>query len=416
VYGRLHFPRLIGCFAPFAAYTVTFAVSLDPQTQDSFGASFGDGSKMPAQSPSNGNGFDIFTFTGKSSSRQITDLMFTIDSGAALISELDVEVAPAPQGCRLKSRAVAFPSHFPWVLPYDWANHVQIISWILPRVAYRSSVGRNAIVKLTLGGALGFGAVLIIVLLIGAWIATRRILQSPYPSTPASAAKSGWHAVFQIIRFSPLVALAGLGIKLFQTYGEDTANILLRYWPRTWSITGFVIELIFALAWAAFAMRIYLLILAPEATAEETRARTRRAVLYALSFWALTIAITVAGIGLVILVKGADRGNVMRSVGYISKAIIVVAALSRPAIAIGLAKPVREALRILRENWFGAAVTLILAALPFGLVLFGAALLVRFVHMGPGIALMLQLPITALSALCYAAFEGVIAAMYKRIM
>lgn len=270
--------------------------------------------------------------------------------------------------------------------------------------------------QLTLGGALGFGAVAIVVLLIGAWIATRRILQSPYPSTPASAAQSGWRAVFQMIRFAPLVALAGLGVKLFQTFGEDAANILLRHLPTAWSVTGFAIELIFALGWAAFAMRIYLLILAPEATAEEARARTHRAVLYALSFWALTIATTVAGIGLVVLVKGADHGNVMRSVGYIAYAITVVAALSRPAIAVGLAKPVKEALRILRENWFGAAVTLILAALPLGLVFFAAAQLVRFVHMGLGTALLLQVPITALSALCYAAFEGVIAAMYKRIM
>ncbi len=270
--------------------------------------------------------------------------------------------------------------------------------------------------KLSLGGALGFGVVAIIVLLIGAWIATRRILHSPYPSSPAAAAGSGWRAVFQLIQLSPLVALAGFGIKLFQAFGEDAANILLRHWPQAWSVTGFVIELIFALAWAAFSMRIYLLVLAPEATAEEVRARTRRAVLYALAFWALTIAITVAAIGLVILVKGADRGNVMRSVGYISYAITVVAALSRPAIAIGLTKPVREALRILRENWFGAVVTLILAALPLGLVFFAAGLLVRFLHMPLAFALLLQLPITALSALCYAAFEAVIATMYKRIM
>jgi hypothetical protein len=32
------------------------------------------------------------------------------------------------------------------------------------------------------------------------------------------------------------------------------------------------------------------------------------------------------------------------------------------------------------------------------------------------LALGLELPVAAASALCYAAFEGVIAAMYKRIM
>jgi len=271
-------------------------------------------------------------------------------------------------------------------------------------------------VKLTLGGALGFAVVAIIVLILAVWVASRRLLHSRYPSSPLAAAQSGWRAVFGLIQVMPLVALAGFGIKLFQSFGEDAANILLRHWPRTWSVTGFVIELIFTLAWAAFAMRIYLLVLAPDATAEEVRARTRRAVLYALSFWAGTIAATIAGIALVLLVKGADRGYVMRSVGYMSYAVTVVAALSRPAIAIGLARPLREAMRILRENWLGAAVALILAALPLGLVFVAAWLLVRFVHMKLALALLLQVPIAALSALCYAAFEGVIAAMYKRIM
>jgi hypothetical protein len=271
-------------------------------------------------------------------------------------------------------------------------------------------------VKLTLAGALGFGVAAIVFLSVAVWVATRRILHSPYPSTPLSAAQSGWGAIFQLFWLWPLVALAGFGIKLFQSFGEDAANILLGHWPRTWSVTGFVIELIFTLSWAAFAMRIYLRVLAPDATAEEVRARTRRAVMYALSFWAVAIAATVAGIGLVVLVKGVDNGQVMGSIGYISYAITIVAALSRPAIAIGLARPVREALRILRENWFGAAVTLILAALPLGLVFFAAGLLVRFLQMPMAMALLLQVPITALSALCYAAFEGVIAAMYKRIM
>jgi hypothetical protein len=271
-------------------------------------------------------------------------------------------------------------------------------------------------VKLTVGGAIGFAVVAVIALLLATWVASRRLLHSPYPSSPLSAAQSGWRAVFGMIRVMPLVVFTGFTIKLFQTFGEDAANLLLRHRPRTWSATGFVIELIFTLAWAAFAMRIYLLVLAPDATLEEMRARSRRAVLYALSFWAVTIAVTIAGIGLVILVRGADHGYVMRSVGYISYAVTAVAALSRPAIAIGLARPLREAMRILRENWFGAGVTLILAALPLGLVFVAAWLLVRFVHMPLALALLLQIPTAALSALCYAAFEGVIAAMYKRIM
>lgn len=270
--------------------------------------------------------------------------------------------------------------------------------------------------KLTLGGALGFGVVTIVFLIFASWFATRRLLHSPYPSSPMSAAQAGWRAVFQLIQLSPLVALAGFGIKLFQSLGEDSANILLRHWPRTWSATGLVIDLLFALAWAAFAMRLDLLILAREATAEERRARIRRAVLYALFFWTITIAITVAGIGLVILVRGADHGNVMRSVVYISYAVTVVSALTRPAIATAVAKPIREAMRIIAGNWIGGAVTLILAALPLGAVFFATALISRFVHPALALALLLQVPIAALSALCYAAFEAVIAAMYKRIM
>jgi hypothetical protein len=82
---------------PNTTYLVTFAVSLDPNTTDSFMASFGNGSKKLTQSPSNGKGFDIFTFTGKSSVEgTTTNLTFTTDLGATLISELDVQVAPAP--------------------------------------------------------------------------------------------------------------------------------------------------------------------------------------------------------------------------------------------------------------------------------------------------------------------------------
>lgn len=258
--------------------------------------------------------------------------------------------------------------------------------------------------------------VAIIFLLFATWVASRRLLHSPYPSTPLSAAQSGWRAVFQLIQVMPLVALAGFAIKLSQSLGKDAANILLRHWPRTWSITGLIIEIAFTLAWAAFAMRIYLLVLAPDATAAEIRARTYRAVVYALIGRILLMGVTIAGIALVVAVRGADHGKVMRSVDYFSYAVTVVLALSRPAIATGLARPIRECLRILRENWFGAMITLILAALPLILVFLGVALLLRFVHLSLPVALALELPIAALSALCYAAFEGVIAAMYKRIM
>jgi hypothetical protein len=267
-----------------------------------------------------------------------------------------------------------------------------------------------------LGGALGFGVVAIIFLLFATWVASRRLLHSPYPSTPLSAAQSGWRAVFRLIQVMPLVALTGFAIKLSQSFGKDAANILLRHWPRTWSITGLIIEIAFTLAWAAFAMRIYLLVLAPDATPAQVRARTVRAVLYALAGRILLIGATIAGIALVVAVHGADHGKVIRAVDYFSYVVTVVLALSRPAIALGLARPIRECLRILRENWFGATVTLVLAALPLTLVFVGVALLLRFVHLPLLLALALEIPIAALSALCYAAFEGVIAAMYKRIM
>jgi hypothetical protein len=271
-------------------------------------------------------------------------------------------------------------------------------------------------VKLTLGGALGFAVAAAILLAAFTWIASRRLLLSPYPSSPLSAARSGWRAVFQIIQVAPFVALTGFALKLAQSWGKDAANILLRHSPRTWSVTGELIEIAFTLAWAAFAMRIYLHVLAPQATPDEARARTRKAVIYALGGWIVTFLLTVAGIGLVIFVRGADRGNVMRTVGYLTYVVTLVVALARPAIATGLARPLRESLRMLWENWIGAVFTLVMAAAPFALVVFGITFLLHFVRFGLGLALVLEIPIAALAALCYAAFEGVIAAMYKRIM
>jgi hypothetical protein len=271
-------------------------------------------------------------------------------------------------------------------------------------------------VKLTLGGALGFAMAVAILLALFIWVASRRLLLSPYPSSPLSAAQSGWRAILQIIEVAPLVALAGFALKLSQSWGKDAANIALRHSPRIWSLTGELIEIAFTLAWAAFAMRIYLHVLAPQATRDEVRARTRRAVIYALGGWIVTFLVTVAGVRLVLFVRGADRGAVIETVGYFSYVVIVIVALARPAIAIGLPRPIREALRILWENWIGAAITLVLAAAPLGLVFLGVTLLLRFVRLGLNLALVLEIPIAALAALCYAAFEGVVAAMYKRIM
>ena len=269
---------------------------------------------------------------------------------------------------------------------------------------------------LTLGGALGFAVAAAILLAVFFWIASRRLLLSPYPSSPLSAAQGGWRAVFQLIWAAPFVALAGFAIKLSQSWGKDAANILLRHWPRTWSITGELIDLAFALAWAVFAMRIYLYVLAPQATPDEVGARTRRAVIYALGGWIVTFLLTVAGIGLVIYVRGADRGNVMKTVAYLTYVVTLAVALARPAIATGLARPLRESLRMLWENWIGAVFVLIMAIAPFALVYFGVGQLLRFVRFGHGLALVLEIPIAALAAFCYAAFEGTIAAMYKRIM
>ncbi len=270
--------------------------------------------------------------------------------------------------------------------------------------------------KLTLGGALGFAVAAAILIAGFLWIASRRLLHSPYPSSPLAAAQSGWRAVLRIVRLAPYLALAGFAIKLSQNWGKDAANILLSHSLRAWSLTGESIEIAFAVAWAAFAIQISLRILAPEATPADRRARTRRAALYALAGQILMLLVTLAAIRLVIFVRGADHGAVIETINVLSYVVTLMVALSRPAIAIGLAKPLREVLRILWDNWLGAAITLILAAAPLTLVFFGVALLLRFVRLQLPVALILEVPIAVLAALCYAAFEGVIAAMYKRVM
>jgi hypothetical protein len=271
-------------------------------------------------------------------------------------------------------------------------------------------------VKLTLGGALGFAVAAAIFVALFIWVASRKLLLSPYPSSPLSAARSGWRAVFQLVGAAPLLALAGFAIKLSQTWGEDVAIAMMRRAPTVSSLSGQAIELAFTLAWAAFAMCIHLHVLAPGATREERRARIRKSVLYALGGWLLILLLTVAGIRLVIYVRGADRGNVIEAVGYISYLVTLVLALARPAIAAGVARPFREVARLLWENWIGVAVTVILAAAPFALVYFGVVYGMRYVRLGLYLALVLQIPVAALAALTYAAFEAVVAAMYKRIM
>jgi hypothetical protein len=271
-------------------------------------------------------------------------------------------------------------------------------------------------VKLTLGGALGFAVAAAILIAVFLWIASRRLLHSPYPSSPLAAAQSGWRAVLRTVRLAPYLALAGFAIKLSQNWGKDAANILLIHSRRAWSVTGEAIEIGFAVAWAAFAIQIYLRMLAPEASRAEIRTRTRRAALYALAGQISMLLVTLAGIRLVIFVRGADRGAVIEVINALSYVVTLLVALSRPAIAIGLAKPLREVLRILWDNWLGAAITLVLAAAPLAFVFFAVAMLVRFVRLPLPMALILEVPIAVLAALCYAAFEGVIAAMYKRVM
>src|SRR3569833_2412936 len=106
-------------------------------------------------------------------------------------------------------------------MPYESEDHVE--SNIL-------SAGWGRPVKHSLGGALGFAVAAAVLLAVFFWIASRRLLLSPYPSSPLSAAQGGWRAIFQIIQAAPLVALAGFAIKLSQSWGKDADNILLRHW------------------------------------------------------------------------------------------------------------------------------------------------------------------------------------------
>jgi hypothetical protein len=271
---------------------------------------------------------------------------------------------------------------------------------------------------ITWGGAAGFAAVLAVFVAAVGWLSTRKLFYGRFRSSPYSALRSGWRSSFRLIRAFPYVALGLFAAKLLQATANNFQNIYLMRPHRmeAWGLTGLVIDLVFQLAWAALVLRIGFFILRPELEDKDRRRRTRRAVLYALAFWGLTIVVDIAGILLVLLVRGADHGIVIRSVGYIFIGIATVSALARPAIAVGLPKPLTECWRIIRDNWFGALVTLILGVLPFALVFYVVNVLAHMLRMGLLTALLIQIPISAASALCYLAFEGVIAAMYKRIM
>jgi len=263
-----------------------------------------------------------------------------------------------------------------------------------------------------LGMVAMFGAMAALV----AWIVTRQWVRGAFPSTPLSVVISGWRSVCRLVTTTPRLALAGFAVKLFQSLGRDLQNLVLS--PRTdaWSAAGVGIDLVFAAGWAAFAQQIYMRMLAPEATPEERRTRTRIAIIYALAFWAVILELNILGIGIVIQIKGADHGAVVATVGYITYALMVLSALTRPGISTGLPRPLGESIRIIRNNVLGIATTLALAALPLGLIYLVANLTAAFVRMPVALALILEVPLACASSFCYATFEGGIAAFYKRVM
>jgi hypothetical protein len=213
----------------------------------------------------------------------------------------------------------------------------------------------------------------------------------------------------------PLVALLAFTVKLLQIFAYSARDIFVgsSNAGRLWSTVA--IELLFTLAWTGVVFQIYLLALAPETFRDKTSGRTGRAVLYAFAFWAISFALTIGGIFWIATLRGPGRQVVTIIFVYLPYIFIVASALTRPAIAIGLPKPFRECRRIVQENWFGIAVTLGLAALPLGLLFFSVGLTRQFLHLGVGPALLLEVPIAMVSTLFYAAFEGAIAEMYKRI-
>ena len=79
---------------PNTVYMVTFSVNFDPGVSDTLLASFGAGtfSLTPTSEP---NSLATYTFTGRATGAT-TELTFTAEDGAYLVTELDVESGPAP--------------------------------------------------------------------------------------------------------------------------------------------------------------------------------------------------------------------------------------------------------------------------------------------------------------------------------
>ena len=266
-----------------------------------------------------------------------------------------------------------------------------------------------------LPGALGFATLLALVLAALLWIGSRRLLASPVPASPLSAVLDGWRAVFRTIEVLPLIALLIFVAKLLQIFAYSGRDFLFgRSLPlRLWSGVG--IEFAFTLTWAVVAFQIHMLVLIPDEIRQHARQRTPIAVVYAFIFWFVAFILSLGGVLWISALHGRARPIVGFGVFYMPYIFIIASALTRPGIAIGLPRPFAECRRMLRENWFGVAMTLGLAALPLGLLYLGVGLVRRFVPMPISLALALEVPVAFLSACFYAAFEGAIAEMYKRI-
>jgi len=247
------------------------------------------------------------------------------------------------------------------------------------------------------------------------WIATRPLLHGAYRTTPFSANLSGWRVVFKLIAASPGVALIGFAIKLLQILGGNLRALVLVDWPNIWVATGIALDLAFVLSWASFALQVQRFVLAPDISRRESTARSWRAVLYAFVFWMIAGAIYIVGVLLFAALQEGGRVIVAAGLTYLPYIPLLAAALTRPAIAVGLPRPFVECRRILRENWLGIMVSLALAAAPLGLVFFAVGLVRQTFHPALAWALPLEAPIAGLSALCYAAFESIIATTYRRI-
>jgi hypothetical protein len=266
-----------------------------------------------------------------------------------------------------------------------------------------------------LPGVFGIGVFAVVLLAFLGFVGSRRLLQSPTPSSPLSAVGAGWRAVFSLGFAWPWFAVLIFVLKFGQIVSYSGRTLLHRPPPALLFWSGVGIDFLFTLCWAALAFQIYLLLLEPELARGEARRRTRRAVLYALAFWAIGFAIMAAGVFGVVLSHGRGRPLLAIVVIYFPYICILLAALTRPAIAAGVPKPFKECRRIIAENWWGIAVTLIIAAVPLALIFYGVDLLRATLHPRPAMAIILEVPIALASALCYAAFEGAIAGIYQRI-